>query len=141
MRRQLQDLSEWHTVFAWFPVTTIDGQRVWLSASNAVFGAAHGSIIISTTDCRSPQHDPSPPSKPTRAAIEGLNEAQIEALLNPEWRGSGVTQFALVECLVGLAGPLAHMFTLRWDRLTPFGHEVRRELIAARAASEEADHG
>ncbi|NIJ18488.1 hypothetical protein FHS95_000157 [Sphingomonas naasensis] len=30
MRRQLRDQTEWHRVFAWWPVTTIDGQRVWL---------------------------------------------------------------------------------------------------------------
>lgn len=61
---------------------------------------------------------------------KGLSEAQRQALLNPEWRGSGETQFALVECLVGLAGPLAHMFTLRWDRLTPLGLALRDHLLA-----------
>jgi len=30
MRRQLQDPREWHTVFAWLPVVTDDGQRIWL---------------------------------------------------------------------------------------------------------------
>lgn len=30
MRKQLQDGREWHSVFAWWPVTTICGKRVWL---------------------------------------------------------------------------------------------------------------
>lgn len=30
MRKQLQDQRQWHPMFAWWPVTTIDGQRVWL---------------------------------------------------------------------------------------------------------------
>jgi hypothetical protein len=30
MRRQLPDRKEWRPKFAWWPVTTIDGQRVWL---------------------------------------------------------------------------------------------------------------
>jgi len=25
----VRKLSEWHPVFAWWPVTTINGQRVW----------------------------------------------------------------------------------------------------------------
>lgn len=29
MRKQLQDIREWHRVFAWWPVVTIDGRRVW----------------------------------------------------------------------------------------------------------------
>lgn len=30
MRRQLIDQRQWNPVFAWLPVTTQDGQRVWL---------------------------------------------------------------------------------------------------------------
>lgn len=30
MRKQLQDLSQWHTVFAWWPTVTHDGVKVWL---------------------------------------------------------------------------------------------------------------
>lgn len=30
MRRQLMDRSKWHTVFAWLPVITNNGVRVWL---------------------------------------------------------------------------------------------------------------
>lgn len=30
MIKQLPDINEWHPMFAWWPVTTIDGKRVWL---------------------------------------------------------------------------------------------------------------
>jgi hypothetical protein len=30
MKTQLQDQCEWHRVFAWWPVVTQDGVRVWL---------------------------------------------------------------------------------------------------------------
>jgi hypothetical protein len=30
MRKQPQDQREWHRVFAWWPVVTQDGLRVWL---------------------------------------------------------------------------------------------------------------
>lgn len=30
MIRRLQNQREWHRVFAWWPVTTVDGYHVWL---------------------------------------------------------------------------------------------------------------
>lgn len=60
----------------------------------------------------------------------GLTKAQRDALMDPEWYGSGETQFALVDCIqTKLTGPLARPFTLRRDRLTPLGLAVRQYLL------------
>jgi len=65
-----------------------------------------------------------------------LTPLQRQWLLNPEWRGSGVTQFALVDALDTKFGPpMVHIFTLRWDRLTDFGHLVRRYVQAQEQAA------
>lgn len=61
----------------------------------------------------------------------GLTKAQREWLLNPEWHGSGLTQFALVDCLeTKFDAKMVTMFTLRWDRLTPLGLRVRAILLS-----------
>jgi len=63
----------------------------------------------------------------------GLTKAQREALIEPaQWlHPGGQDPIALVDCIEAkLTGPLAHMFTLRWDRLTPLGLAVRAHLLA-----------
>ncbi len=73
-----------------------------------------------------PEHNPAEIERVAR----GLTKAQRDKLNDAVWYGSGVTQFACVECLGSDLPPmLAHMFTLRWDRLTPLGLAVRTYLI------------
>ena len=63
----------------------------------------------------------------------GLTKAQRAALVEPHhWlHPGGQEPIAGVDHLVGLHGPIAEMFTLRWDRITPFGHDVRRAILAS----------
>lgn len=63
------------------------------------------------------------------AIVAGLSKAQRDGLLLAGWHGSGESQFAVAEGLAGLPANLAHMFTLRWDRLTPLGLAVRARLM------------
>jgi hypothetical protein len=59
-----------------------------------------------------------------------LTKAQRAGLIAGEYRGSGVSSFVVVDCLAvrGIPSTLAHMLTLRWDRLTPLGLAVRAHL-------------
>jgi hypothetical protein len=61
----------------------------------------------------------------------GLSEAQQRALIDCEWHGSGETAFATIPCLgvSPLPASLAHMLTLRSDRITPLGLAVRAILM------------
>lgn len=61
----------------------------------------------------------------------GLTDAQRRAIIDCDWYGSGETQFATIPAIgvSPLPGLLAHMFTLRWDRLTPTGLAVRAHLL------------
>jgi len=60
-----------------------------------------------------------------------LTVEQSDKLRNAEWRGSGVSSFAVVPCLGAyLSSYLVTMLTLRWDRLTPLGLAVKRVLEA-----------
>lgn len=69
-------------------------------------------------------------TEPERIAA-GLSEAQRRAVIDCEWHGSGETQFATTPCIgvSPLPASLAHMFTLRSDRLTPLGLAVRAILL------------
>lgn len=59
-----------------------------------------------------------------------LTKAQQDAIMCPHWHGAGEPQIALVEGKIGLPATFAHMFTLRWDKLTPRALAVREHLIA-----------
>lgn len=58
---------------------------------------------------------------------KGLSEAQRRTILDAVWLGSGETAFAVIPCIgvSPLPASLAHMFSLRWDRLTPLGLRIR----------------
>lgn len=59
-----------------------------------------------------------------------LTKTQQDAIMYPHWQGAGESQIALVEGKLGLPATFAHMFTLRWDKLTPRALAVREHLIA-----------